>query len=71
MCHETRGVQRRCIGQSTISSRMKGTVDAWARFNACARKKKGGEGCKKEKKREQKKKSVNICFFSNVSTTAF
>jgi len=35
---------------------MKGTVDAWARFNACARKKKGGRGARKKRKREQNKK---------------
>jgi hypothetical protein len=51
---------------------MKGTVDAWARFNACARKKKGGRGARKKRKENRtEKKRVNICFFSNVSTTAF
>tara|TARA_B110000090_G_scaffold207063_1_gene257717 strand:+ start:621 stop:797 length:177 start_codon:yes stop_codon:yes gene_type:complete len=58
MCHETRGVQRRCIGQSTISSRMKGTVDAWARFNACARKKGGRGGVQERKEKENRKKKV-------------
>jgi len=60
MCHETRGVQRRCIGQSTISSRMKGTVDAWARFNACARKKKGGRGGVQERKEKENRKKKKV-----------